>query len=477
MHRLIYCTRGVLVLGVLGLLSACASVPRTAGFEDVETTVQERAGYSVYWYQGGPEDAETRQALTRLLEDTLSVEAAVQVALLNNRRLQATYEDLGVAQAAVVQAGLLRNPIFGGEVLFPTEGGSPDLGFKVAFDFLNVFYLPLRKAVARSAFAAAKLRVGGAVLDLTGQVRIAFYRAQAAAQRLELLEQVLTVATAGYEAAVRLHAAGNIPDLSLHTEQALFEQARLALVAADANALAQREALNQVLGLWGPQASYAVARRLPRLPAQDAPLDSLETQALAASLDLAAARQDIETYARRLGLTNTTALLPDLELEAAAEREEGAWKAGPGVSFALPLFDFGQARRATAQAELRRRQATYFALGVDVRTAARIIRHRIHAAAQVARQYRDVLVPLQARITQETQRQYNAMQIGVFELLQAKNREVEAGLRYIETLEAYWLAHTDLLLLQQGRLPSRGTSMPVGPLDVNPARAPNTEDH
>ncbi|GMQ82992.1 MAG: TolC family protein [Rhodothermia bacterium] len=440
-----------LLFVLLGGLVGCASVPREAGFPDVRQNVTDRIGYQVQWYRGAPEEAEVAEAIRSQLRDALTVDEAVQIALLNNRWLQAIYEDLGVAQADVVQAGLLHNPIFGGDATFPTSGGIPDLFFSVVTNFLDIFYIPLRKAVANAAFEGAKLQVTGAAMDLSGQTRAAFYRVQADGQLLEMLQQVVLATEATYEAARRMHEAGNIRNLDLHNEQALYEQARLDLEAAEALMVEGRERLNSLMGLWGADTKWTLANRLPDIPEQQMDLSDLEKRAITTSLDLGIAKQEIETFGQLLGLTQSTALVPALDLGASAEREDGGWKIGPAAALALPIFDQGQARIATVQAELRRRQAKYLAVAVEVRSVVRVIRQRLITARRIAEHYQNVTLPLRSLITEESQLHYNAMQIGIFQLLLAKRQEIQAGRNYIQALHAYWVARSDLDLLLQGR--------------------------
>ena len=153
-----------LLAGGLALWAGCASVPPAGGFAEVEQQVNERARHRVVWRLDAEADARADAAMQTLLQTNLTARTAVQVALLNNRHLQATYEELGVAQAALVQAGLLKNPVFDTGVRFPNGGGTAELELGVAQDFLDVFYLPLRRRVAEEEFAAAKLRVTRAVL-------------------------------------------------------------------------------------------------------------------------------------------------------------------------------------------------------------------------------------------------------------------------------------------------------------------------
>src|SRR5688572_11673749 len=186
-------------------LSGCTSMGLDAGFQDVRTTVEERHQVQIFWNNGTELDKEAAKKLGSLLNRKLIADDAVQIALLNNRELQAVYSDLGVAQADLVQAGLLSNPIFDAAVMFPASGGGrPDLELSAAMNFLNIFYIPLRKRVAAARFEEAKTRVTGAVLDFAGRVRGAFYAYEAAEQMIELRQTIVQALAASFEIASRL---------------------------------------------------------------------------------------------------------------------------------------------------------------------------------------------------------------------------------------------------------------------------------
>jgi cobalt-zinc-cadmium efflux system outer membrane protein len=376
------------------------------------------------------------------------------VALLNSRSLQALYADLGVAQADLVQAGLLKNPVFDGAVRYALHGiADPlELELNVALDFLDIFYRPLRQRVAAARFADARLQVTGAVLDFAATVRVAFYRHQANEQMLELLQTIVQALAVSLEVAQRLHAAGNITDLDLARERALVEEEKLQLRAAETAERQSREHLNTLMGLWGAQTGWHIDRRLPDIPEQPLPFDGLETQALRQSLDLASARQRIIVAGEQLGFDRAAALVPETSLGGGSEFQEGGWEVGPVFHFPIPLFDQGQARIGRAVTELRRAQQEYYALGVRVRATTRVVRERVQGAQDRALYYRDILLPLLERIVNETQLQYNAMQLGVFDLLRARERQIQAAIAYVETLRDYWLARTDLGQMLSGRL-------------------------
>jgi cobalt-zinc-cadmium efflux system outer membrane protein len=381
--------------------------------------------------------------------------------LLNNRELQATYSDLGVAQADLVQAGLLTNPIFDASVMFPVRGGGrPDLELGAAMNFLNIFYIPLRKRVAAARFEEAKTRVSGSVLDVAGRARSAFYTYEADEQMLELRRTVVEALSVSFELTRRLHEAGNISDLSLARERAQLEAGKLALRSAEIAARQSREELNIVMGLWGEQIQWPTRGRLPELQDLPGEIKDIERLALERSIDISAARQRWRAEGEQLGLTRWTALLPDFTAGPKAERNDGSWEVGPKLDFLIPLFDQGQARSARAISEIRRAQHEHYALAVRVRSQARAARDRLEGAADRALYYRDILLPLHERIVNESQLQYNAMQLSPLELLRAREQQIETAVSYVGALRDYWLARVDVEQLLSGRLPP-SVSMPA----------------
>ena len=265
MSRLITITALALLASTAALTSGCATVRPDAAADDLRQTLAGRTDAPVLWRTGGPADARADSSVAALLADSLSADAAVQVALLNSPRMQATYEDLGVAQAGLVQAGLLSNPVFGGRALWGLgEGGALDLGFNVAFEFLDVLWVPLRKRVARSEYESARLRVAESVLDLAARTRSAYTRAQADRLRLAMEARIVRNAEAAHTAALLLREAGTIPAAEYLAEQARYEQARLDLVMAEQTATESREALTRMMGL--ASGAYRLGGRLEPVP-------------------------------------------------------------------------------------------------------------------------------------------------------------------------------------------------------------------
>lgn len=447
---------GLFVVVSLGLvLGGCATVPEKGGFDQVQQETSRRIGQKVYWNQGSPEDKAVADEVHVLLHRPLTAEDAMQIVLLNNRELQATYEDLGVAQAELVQAGLLKNPRFSGSYMPAVVAGPvPIITLDLTQNFVDLLFVGLRKGMASWEFEAAKARVTGAVLDKAGETRVTFFEIQAAEQLLEMRKSVAESAAASEEVSRRLFEAGNINKLARANEKANHIQAKLDVASAQAMALALRERMNRLMGVWGTDsAAWKISGRLSHVPKEELDLQGIERRAVAQSIDLAHAKAIVEATAKRAGLTKWSTILSDLEIGVGGDHEDdGTWHVGPSVSFQVPIFDQGQAKNAAAAAEMRRDMQEYAAKAIELRSAAREARDRLVMARDRAIYCRDVLLPTRDEVVRESQLQYNGMLIGVFQLLMAKRDEIDAGTQYIESLRDYWIARAQVEMILAGRM-------------------------
>jgi cobalt-zinc-cadmium efflux system outer membrane protein len=466
------------VLLAAALEGGCVTYPSEEDtFRGVQDLVAARGIERIVWNRGSEADAEVERAVEELLQPELTVEAAMQIALLNNRRLQATFEELGIAQADLVQAGLLSNPVFMGEVRFPPHPHTP-YELDVSQDFLDVLLRPLRKQVAEAQFEGVKLQVAQAVIELASQVRAAYFTLQGAEQALDMRRSIALAFEASADAARRLHDAGNITELELANEQAALGEARIGLAEAEVVALDAREALVSLLGLWGARTEFSVAPRLPDLPLQEIPPEDIESLAVSQRLDLAGSWAEVEALAHALGLEDYAAWRQGIEGTVHVEREPGgATTIGPSLAIPIPLFDDGTAARARAFALLRQGEQRHAALAVEIRSEARRARARMFSARQRAEFYRDDLLPLRSAIVDQTQLEYNAMLVGVFQLLQARRAEIEAGQASIDALRDYWIERTALERAVGGRLAEAGVSPAPEPPPERVPAPENTEHH
>jgi cobalt-zinc-cadmium efflux system outer membrane protein len=450
--------RRVLFAGIAAVLSACAPTSAARAFRDTSQLVETRTGRPIFWNQGGAADEAVSRHIRDLLSQELSVGAAIQIALLNNRDLQATYEDLSVAQADLVQAGLLQNPTFSVGVTVPVAGSAVQTGFNlgVAEDFLALFLVSARKKIASSELDATKLRVGDAVLRATFDVQTAYYTLLAARQTLEMRQRTLDAGGAAVALAEAQHAAGNISDLDLVNQRTLFEQLLTYVRQDEANVLTAREALTRLLGLWGADVAFHVPPKLSDPAPSDPPFEHLEALAIGRRLDLASAHERTQALSHAAAMARNFRFVGSPSTGVSFERSpEGYSAITPGASLDLPIFDQKQAAIARIEALVRQAQAHESAIAVGIRSEVRAARGRLVAMREVVERYSNVVVPLREQAVRLSQEQYNAMLLGVYPLLAAKQAEMDAERESIEARRDYWIAHAELERATASAIPSR----------------------
>jgi cobalt-zinc-cadmium efflux system outer membrane protein len=390
-----------------------------------------------------------------LLKAEMTAEQAVQVALLNNPTLQATFEEVGISQADLAQAARLQNPRVSGFVRFPSEGSGRNTELSFLQDAFDLFVAPLRKKVAASELERTKARVADDVLVLAAEAKTAYHTVQARQQLVKRLRMILDITQTAADFAQRQHEAGTIGDLVLESQIALNRQAKVDVALAEAEVRADRERLNRLLGLWGPHTAWHIASELPPIPQTESPLEGLESRAVAQRQDLHAARWGVDLVGRALALKKKTRFFPiGIDVGLSTEKDvSGTRVTGPELALQLPIFDTGKASITRLEAEHRRAQRLLEALAINARSEVREARDQMLAARDLAQYYGDVLLPQRVRILDLTLRHYNMMLKGAYDLLLAKQQEVEAEKAHIEAWRGYWIARAQLERALGGALP------------------------
>lgn len=271
----------------------------------------------------------------------------------------------------------------------------------------------------------------------------------------------LQAAVAAADLSARLRAAGNITELELASEQAAAEGARLELAEGELALVEAREHLNRLMGLWGPRTQWTLSEKLPPLPDQEVSLAHLESLAIRHRLDIDAARKQVMLLWNALELARSTRFFGRVDVGVHEHRDaDGPRLFGPTLSLELPIFDQRQALIARLEAQHRQGERRLMELSVNTRSEVRAARARLLALRLVADRYRRVVLPLREKVVEQSQLQYNAMQIGLFQLLSAKREQVDAYQGYIEAVRDYWMARADLEQLVGGRL-REGSAAPT----------------
>ena len=446
------------------MLTGCASRRASTGFQDVQGQVGALIDKKIEW-EGASSTGNVAAAVEPLLnQQEISIDGAVQIALLKNFTLQATFEELGIAEADVMESGVPKNPILGASVRFPDRGpAGANSELTIAFNFIDLILVPMRKRLEASRFDAAKTRVTLAVLNLATDVKLAYYELQGAQAKLALKRDLLLGAEAASEFAQKLWKAGNASELEVLPRVASYHHATLDVDRIQLSITGLQEKLGRLMGVAAVRIKDKISSKLPDLPAQRAlsTPDTLESQAVANRLDLDMQRQDVNIIEKARALRHW-GVFTAVELGASTEREpDGVRVTGPTLQLELPLFNRGQADRARLLAQYRQSRDKLTAMELSVRSEVREILAQVLAAQNTLEAYRKTMGPLHARVVELSQERYNNMTLSALDLLAAKQEQLNAQVEQVEALRDYWTHRVELERAVGGRLQVTVAEIPV----------------
>jgi outer membrane protein TolC len=435
---------------LLGILGGCTTFSKDGGFNAVQQSVKDRIGKDVEWSRSENAQKQIDERVHALLKKSLSVDDAVQVALLNNKGLQASYYELGISEADLVQAGRLPNPSF--SMLRTRNNGDYKIEQALSFNIFSLVIAPKATAIERRRFEQTQREVSYEVLRLAYETRRSYFTAVAADQTERYMQQVMRSAESGAELAKRMKHAGNWSALDQAREQSFYADAALGLARAKQARINARERLTQLLSL--DQADFILPERLPDLPGAPDEASNIEQTAMDQRMDLQTMKLQTEVLAKQLGLTKTTRFINVLEIGPARVlegRRSDPYKKGFQISFEIPLFDWGDARVARAEAMYMQAVNHVAQAAVEARSQVRESYTRYRTSYDMTKHYRDEIIPIRQRIVDESQLRYNGMLIGVFELLAEARSQVMSVNGYIESLRDFWMSQSDLEMVMIGK--------------------------
>ena len=459
MTRVMVPTRTILAwpatILTLILLSACASVSPEQNSSRINDEAAAFTGGQLALALTDEERSRRIKTALALLERPLSQTDAVQLALVNSPSMQALLAQGWAESANAAQAGRISNPVFSFEHV--ATGDELELSRALSFGLLDLLTLPKRQGIASRLIEQSQLRLTGVVVDQVTQIRQAWVRAVAAQQSLTYAQQVYASAEASAHLARRMQAAGNFNRISRAREQAFYADAATSLASATHRATAAREALARLLGLDEAQTrTLQLPERLPDLPREPLTPETIGSQATRGRLDIRLAQTELDAAAKAQGLNSITSLT-DIELavrrDTVFDNVEGTRSNPRGyeVDVRLPIFDWGDMQRnamnARTLAAANQLEATMRIAGSSLREGYSTYR----TAFDIARHYRDEVIPLRRIIADENLLRYNGMIIGVFELLADAREQITVVMAAIDAEQQFWLADAALQATLIGR--------------------------
>jgi outer membrane protein TolC len=429
------------------LLSSCASFSPDGGMATVAGIAGETLKKDVVTIRSTEDAQYVSDRVRRLLARTLTVDAAVQVALLNNRGLQAVYNELALAETDMVQEGLPPNPTF--SISSISGDGANEIERQVVGDILALATLPFRTEIARERFRKAQLRAAEETLRLAAEVRRAYYRAVAANELVGLLTDAKSTAESTAQLALKLGQTGAINKLDQARDQVFYAETTAELAALRQEATSSRERLTRLLGLWDGQTDFRLPNRLPALPGRPLQLPFIEVDAVTHRIDLQIARIELAAFAKSLELTQASRFVTMLQIAGIDRKTKDPDLApfrerGFDIQFQIPIFDGGEVRLRQAAETYNQAFNRLTEKAVNVRSEARDAYRVYRSTYDIAAHYEREVLPLRKIITEEMQLRFSSMQIDVFALLVEARQRIASLRAAIEAKRDFWFAQSDL---------------------------------
>lgn len=450
---------------VVVVLGGCASLSPDAGLSDVQVLVAGKTGPVDARLSTGDKSKDAPAVVADLLKEPVTAESAVRIALLNNAAMQGSLATLGVSDALRVQAGSLPNPHF--SIGRFRMGDEVEIERLLTFNLIGLLSLPWKYQWQTQQHELAKLQAAQDVILLAANTRKAWITAVAAQQTASYMRDVKEAAEAGGELARRMARVGNWSKLRQAREQVTLNDATAQLARAEQVAHGTRERLTRLMGLWGVQADFRLADRLPDLPKDATPMADIEARALRERLDVRSAMAQSRYVAEQMGFTKVTGYLDGMSIGFARnsvfDNDTGTKASNRGVELELPLpvFDWGGARNARSRAMYLQSATRVQEVAVNARSEAREAYFGYRTAHDLARHYRDEVVPLRKFIGEEMLLRYNGMLASTWDLLADSRAQVMAVNSAIEAQRDFWLAETDLQTALTGTSPGALTGAPA----------------
>ncbi len=444
--------RSFALLLATAALAGCASFTPDGGFRSIEQSTQKTIGEDVAWARTDADRSAIDVRVRELLKKQLSIDDAVQIALLNNRGLQASFFELGISEADFVGAGRLPNPHF--SMTRARFNDEYTIEQALTFNIFSLLTIPLRSEMEKRRFEQTQRMIAMEVLRLAADTRKAYILAVSAEENFRYMEKVKTVAESSAELARRMASVGNFNKLSQAREQGFYADAALNHARAAQNQVSAREKLVRLLGLWGEDIKFKLPERLPDLPVTPDDLPNVEQQALSQRLDVQAMRLSSESLAKNLGLSKATRFINVLEIGPVRILEgekSDPYKKGFEVSLEIPIFDWGTTKVAKAESLYMQSVNSLAQAAINARSEVREAYQGYRVNYDIAKHYRDEVVPIRKRIADENLLRYNGMIIGVFELLADARAQITSVNGYIDALRDFWIAKADLDMAMIGK--------------------------
>ncbi len=477
-------------LAAMLLAVGCATVEPRPDYQRARNLVGEGTGIDTLY--DPTTETQVADAVSTRLADGLTIDEAVEVALLNNGALQAMFQEIGMARADVVQAGLLTNPSLSMLVQFPEGGGRSKLDFGVAQQIADLWQIPQRTKIAQADLEATILRVAQQAVDLAADTRIQYLRLLAFERLLAIQAESLQLARESLRLAEAKVRAGEASQLDLNLAKAGLSEVELLGIDAQRQHEIAHVRLTRMLSLARSDKAWVLTGELAALPPPAEAEDAWVERALADRLDARIAAEKVTSAeaawqkqkaavfsnvtvglmgerpdrrslpgrnvladTTRASIANGALTVPDIQSRAQRRQERSQiidLLLGPSLDMTLPIWDQNQAQIARAQfawdQKRKEQEALLDSIAEEVLTASVSLR----STAQQRRLYDESLLPQSRENLKSVRAAYAAGELGMVSLIESQEAAIRVEQAYLDVVRDLAIARVELERAIGGRI-------------------------
>lgn len=168
-------------------------------FEYIQKQAIERTNSNIFWNCSNIPNLNKEEKINKILAKGLSRDEAITIALMNNKKLQASLESIGIAKADFDNSQLFSNPKFLATILFPSKDHpqfnniiiDSALNFRWYQSLSDIWKVPLKSKIFKNELEIAILDIVELIFSIIEQTKKTYDEKLYVQTQLKTIEEII----------------------------------------------------------------------------------------------------------------------------------------------------------------------------------------------------------------------------------------------------------------------------------------------
>ncbi len=419
---------------IILVLSGCATVDTSGEWSKVKDYTFKKTGIEAVWEKHKSERDFINKEIERLLSDGLTRDDAVWISILNNPRLQSVFEEIGIAKAELVQAGLLKNPIVSAFFKLPLSGGPTGFEIEGVFSLLDLWQIKPRKKIASARLEAVILKVYEEILNTSIEAKRLYYEYVLSSYMKDEIEKIKNETDNLKEQVKYFGDFGFSNELDIKRANIAALEQEIEYTSIETSLQLARMNLNRIMGFMPDKMDYDIIKEISEDAALPSDISKLIDKAFSNRLDLKINELKINEATELLGL-EYRGIIEELEAGLSYEKKtEGEEFFTPSLRFSIPIFNTNRAQIAKAEFVLRQAVKELNETKLRIREDVLKTVERMKEIRQKIYIIKELIIPKQREAVQYAEKYFNAMQLNLLQVIEARIELLKSQKRLFEEM-------------------------------------------